>query len=155
MLDTNVFNDALDAKISANAFTGRCLLVTDIQEAELRATGQPRKEALLTKFWEINATVLLASSFAWDIEGAGWDNAEWNDGSGNFEKMLEHLRQLDKKSRKSSRNLHNQARDILIAETAIKNNAVLVSGDKNLRRTVREFGGCAIDPEEFQAEEES
>jgi hypothetical protein len=62
-----------------------------------------------------------ASSFAWDIEGAGWDEACWNDGTGQFEEMLTRLRELDLKTKDPL----NQVRDILIAETAIKNCATL------------------------------
>ena len=88
MLDTNVFNDALDKKISAAAFAGCHLLVTGIQAAELRATKKDakRQAGLLVAFEELKPTVLPASSFALDVEGAGLDQAEWNDGSGNFEK---------------------------------------------------------------------
>jgi predicted nucleic acid-binding protein len=35
--------------------------------------------------------------------------------------------------------------DVVIAETAIKNSATLVSRDANLRQVVSEFGGRAID----------
>jgi hypothetical protein len=83
--------------------------------------------------------------FAFDIEGAGFDQAYWNDGSGNFEKMLARLRQLDHKNK----SMPNQVRDILIAETAIKNGATLVSGNSNLRQVVTEFGGNAIEPDDL------
>src|ERR1039457_2601842 len=79
---------------------------------------------------------------AWDIEGAGFDQAHWNDGSGNFDRMLARLQQLDPKKEKFKL---NQVRDILIAETAIKKGAILVSGDSTLRQVVSEFGGHAID----------
>jgi predicted nucleic acid-binding protein len=144
MLDTNVFNDVLDDKISLASFAGRRLLVIGVQADELRATPEDpttrRRERLLAVFAEINPEVLPASSFAFDVEGAGLDQAYWNDGSGNFEKMLSRLRELDGRNR----NL-NQLRDVLIAETAIKNRATLVSRDPGLRRVVSEFGGCAID----------
>ncbi len=146
MLDTNVFNGVLDGKALPASFANvrRILLVTGIQADELRATGKPeRRAALLAVYEEIRPTSLPASSFAFDIEGAGFDQAYWNDGSGNFEKMLARLRQLDPKNKSTP----NQVRDILIAETAIKNGATLVSGDSNLRQVVSEFGGNAIDPD--------
>lgn len=92
--------------------------------------------------------MVLTSSFAFDIEGAGFDEACWNDASGNYEKMLDRLRELDAK-RKDQR---GQMRDILIAETAIKNRATLVSDDGNLRQVVSEFGGRAIDQLQFDHE---
>lgn len=142
MLDTNVFNDVLDGEISSALFAGHRLLVIGVQADELRATREDpkRRENLLAVFGKINPEVVLASSFAFDIEGAGFDQAYWNDRSGNFEKTLARLKELDRKNR----NL-NQLRDILIAETAIKNGATLVSRDTKLRQVVSEFGGCAID----------
>ena len=47
---------------------------------------------------EIGPELCLASSFCLDTEGAGSDQAEWNDGSGRFEAMLARLKALDKKS---------------------------------------------------------
>lgn len=141
MLDTNVFNDVLDRKISSGSFTGRRMLVIGVQAAELRATPETlRREKLLAVFEEINPDTVPASSFAFDVEGAGLDQAHWNDRSGNFQKMLDRLQQLDGRTRPL-----NQLRDILIAETAIKNRATLVSRDPELRQVVEEFGGSAID----------
>lgn len=153
MVDTNVFNHALDGKIPTNAFAGRRLLVTGIQAAELGATQNPpgRREALLAALAQVMPAQAPASSFALDVDGAGWDQAYWSDGSGNFEKMLERLRQLDKAGKKKPKPL-NKVRDILIAETAIKNHATLVSGDSNLRRVVSEFGGRALTPAELEDE---
>ena len=153
MVDTNVFNHALDGKIPTNAFAGRRLLVTGIQAAELGATQKPpgRREALLAALAQVMPAQAPASSFTFDVDGAGWDQAYWNDGSGNFEKMLERIRQLDRAGKKKPKPL-NQVRDILIAETAIKNHAILVSGDSNLRRVVSEFGGRALTPAELEDE---
>ena len=135
MLDTNVFNDVLDRKISSASFAGCRLLVIGVQADELRTTPNAQKqENLLAVFEEINPKVTLASSFALDIEGAGFDQAYWNDGSGNFGQMLNRLQQLDRKNK--NRNL-NQLRDI---------GATLVSRDSNLRQVVSEFGGRAIPP---------
>jgi len=118
--------------------------VTGIQADELRATSSPeRRAALLDVYKEIRATSLPSASFAFDMEGAGFGQAYWNDGSGNFEKMLARLRELDS----SGKNAANQVRDILIAETAMKNGAILVSGDSSLRQLVLEFRGNAADPD--------
>ncbi len=149
MLDTTLFNSVLNREISAASFAGLRLLATGIQASELRATKCPQRRAgLLATFEEINPAVAPASSFAFDVEGAGLDQAYWNDGSGNFQKMLDRLRELDPKSKDPL----NQLRDILIAETAIKNGATLVSGDKRLRQVVLEFGGRAIDHPSFERE---
>jgi predicted nucleic acid-binding protein len=144
MLDTTEFNHLLDdGEIRSASFVGRRLLVTGVQEAELRATTNHKRRAdLLAVLEQVNPTVEAASSLAWNIEGAGWGQARWNDGSGKFEKMLNRLRELDRKKHKKP---YNQTRDILIAETAIKNGATLVSSDCNLRQVVSEFRGHAID----------
>lgn len=145
MLDTTVFNHLLDGRFSLAPLAGRRLVVTGIQADELRKTNDPERRAgLLSTLEEVNPTTLPASSFALGIEGAGFGQAYWNDGSGTFEKMRDRLRELDSQQRKTKDPL-NQERDILIAEASIKNDAILVSGDSNLRQVVAEFGGCAID----------
>jgi hypothetical protein len=98
MLDTNVFNDVLDGSLAPAKFAGYAMFVTGIQADELNATTKPagRREALCATFERIPSTPLLASSFACDIEGAGFGQAYWNDGSGRFEQMLSRLQALDK-----------------------------------------------------------
>jgi hypothetical protein len=48
---------------------------------------------------------------------------------------------FDREKKKKPKDARNQLRDVLIAETAIKNRAILVSG--NLRIVMSEFGGEA------------
>jgi hypothetical protein len=148
MLDTNVFNRVLDGQISLSSLAGHRLLVTGIQRDELNKTKDDvRRTALLATFEAISPEVGLASSFAYGIEGAGYGEAYYNDGSGNFQKMRKRLQELDHKKKKPL----NQERDILLAETAIKNGATLVSDDRNLRQVVSEFGGYAIELKKFTA----
>jgi predicted nucleic acid-binding protein len=155
MLDTNVFNDIHSGKIPLALFAGKRLLVTGIQEDELRNTKNAEKrDRLLAAFERVGPVVTLCASFALDIEGAGWGQAYWNDGTGNFEKMRDRLCALDAPKKRhthlSEEELQlNQERDILIAETAIKEGAVLVTGDKNLRQVIVEFGGSAVDLAQF------
>jgi hypothetical protein len=153
MLDTTVFNGVLDGKISTASFAALRPLATGVQPSELRATGRPQRRAdLVATFEEVNPAVALASSFAWGVEGAGWDQACWNDGSGNFQKMLDRLRELDRKAKRKNRDPLNPVRDILIAETAIQNGATLVSDDPRLCQVVLESGGRAIDLPTFERE---
>ena len=106
MLDTNIFNGILDGKISVESFEGHHLNVIGVQAGELRATkNEERNSNLLTIFHEIDSTLLFASSFALDIEGAGLDQAYFNDNSGTFEKMLAKLKELD--SNKKTREITN------------------------------------------------
>jgi predicted nucleic acid-binding protein len=135
--------------VSAASFTGLGLLITGVQAAELRATKDAAARAeLLAVFQEVDPQLTLTSSMAFDVEGAGWDEARFNDGSGRYEKMLERLRALDPKKKRPL----GQVRDILIAETAIKNGATLVTNDRNLRQVTSEFGGRAIDHLQFERE---
>jgi predicted nucleic acid-binding protein len=142
MLDTTVFNAVLEGKVSLASFAGSQLLVIGVQADELRSTpDSKRRTELLAVFEQIRPLTVPASSFAFDIEGAGFGQAYWNDGSGKFQEMLARLRELDGK-----KDIRNQLRDILIAETAMKNGATLVTDDTNLRKVVLESGGRAVAP---------
>ncbi|KOX41414.1 hypothetical protein ADL19_31580 [Streptomyces purpurogeneiscleroticus] len=144
MLDTNIFSRVLDGVLSLPARGERRFLVTGVQADECRSTPCPVRRAGLLRTIEVIAPELcLASSFCLGIEGAGFDQAEWNDGSGKFEGMLARLKALDKKQKTEAQNL-NQIRDIVIAETVNKLGAVLVSDDAKLRQVVVEFGGAAV-----------
>lgn len=83
MLDTNVFNRVRERKISLAPTPLRRLVVIGVQAAELKATKDLKaRAALLAAFEEVNPELTFASSFSWDIEGAGFGQACWNDGSG-------------------------------------------------------------------------
>ncbi|MDP4026982.1 hypothetical protein Q8W71_30800 [Methylobacterium sp. NEAU 140] len=141
MLDTNVFSRVVDGVIPVPAAAGRRLLVTGVQADECRATPCPARRAeLLRAIEELAPELCLASTFCLGIEGAGFGQAEWNDGSGRFDAMLTRLKAID---RKPPRQHVNQIRDIVIAETALKLGATLVSDDGALRQIVLEFGGTA------------
>ena len=144
MLDTHLFDRVLDGEIARASLTGRKLLVTGVQAAELRAipdTKQQRRAELLQVFEEIAPELCLASSACWGVDGAGFGQAGWNDGTGRFNEMLARLKDIDHKP--PHKHL-NQTRDIVIAETAMKLNATLVSDDEKLRQVVLEFGGKAV-----------
>jgi len=159
MLDTNIFNrlvkeEAFDMTALANLCrlgetqVGRWL-ATDIQLDELRQTkDEERRNELVLAFHETGAERLPAASFAFDIEGAGWDQAHWNDGSGLIERMLTRLAEIELGVKKRRRQTKlavgetdlNPYRDILIAETAMKAGATLVTGDEHLCQVAVEFG---------------
>lgn len=149
MFDSVAFNRAADGKITPSSSAAHRLFATEIQLAELRATrDQQRRSLLISVFEELQPSLVLASSFAFGIEGAGFGQAFWNDGTGSFERMLARLRGLDVAKRRK-KSAHNQIRDVLIAETAIKNDAILVTDDLNLRQMTIEFGGSSITCEQF------
>jgi predicted nucleic acid-binding protein len=150
MLDTNVF-DTLAKDSTRRLPEGKRLVATDVQRDELaRTPNESQRQYLLDKFREVDAEVLFASSLVFDVEGAGWGQSFWNDGSSRFEKMLSELAQRDEKVRKwAGRDGLGRIRDIVIAETALKANAVLVSNDVNLCEVMSLFGGMAISLGEF------
>jgi hypothetical protein len=98
--------------------------------------------ALMGAFESVAPSTVITSSAVWDI--TRWDQGSWSDATGTFQRMLARLRQLDIATGKKHRDPHNTVRDVLIAQTAINNDAVLVSTDENLRSVVAEFGGRAI-----------
>lgn len=150
MLDTNVFNRVLDGIIQPPDKTGCRFLVTGVQADECRATLCPtRRAALLQTIEVISPELCSASSSCFGIEGAGFGQAEWNDGSGRFDAMLARLNVLDKKQKTPAQHL-NQIRDIVIAETALKLGATLVSDDGNLRQVLSEFGGKSVPSSSWQ-----
>ena len=163
MLDTNVFNRIMkDPAFDLTAVAVLCgldgpdvglWLATGIQLGELRETpdGEIRAKLLAT-FRDVTQFVLLAATFALDVEGAGFDQASWNDGSGLVEKMQARLDEVEPARKKRDRQKRlkpgepdlNPVRDILIAETTLKAGATLVTGDKHLHQVAVEFGLKAV-----------
>lgn len=144
MLDTHLFDRVLDGLLPISALTGQRLFVTAVQVAEVQAmpnTKAVRRASLLRTIELVAPNWQAAASFCADIEGAGADQAEVNDGTGRFEEMLARLKALDPKPPKKDA---NQIRDIVIAETALKFGATLVSDDVALRTVMAEFGGFAV-----------
>jgi hypothetical protein len=151
LLDSNLFNHVLDEGIPVEEFRNITLIVTHVQLDELSATqvkNPARATALLALFEQMGPDQTPTRSAVWDV--SAWDQAAWSDEDGVFERMLVRLKALDAASRKRTRNPSNQQRDILIAETAVKNGLTLVSGDANLRRVTIEFGGSAINLTELR-----
>lgn len=143
MLDSNYFSRVLNGAVRLPEKAGRRFLVVGVQADECQRTPCPtRRAGLLRVIEEIAPDLCPAASFCADIEGAGSDQAEINDGTGQFEAMLARLRTLDRKQKTEAQQL-NQIRDIVIAETALKLGATLVSDDRKLRQVVEEFGGAA------------
>ncbi|MCJ2102009.1 hypothetical protein [Methylobacterium sp. E-046] len=142
MLDTNVFSRVCDGMLPLLNKTGRRFLVTRVQADECRATCDPvRRAGLLQAIEEIAPELCQAASFCLDIEGAGFDQAEVGDDTNQFDAMLTRLKVLDPKPPRKDK---NQIRDIVIAETALKLGATLVSDDVALRAIMTEFGGAAV-----------
>lgn len=92
MFDTNVFNFLVKNSISSHKLRGIRILITGIQADELCATNDDElRNKLLSVLAESQCERVSASSFAFDVEGAGFDQACWHDGSHFFHKMLQRL----------------------------------------------------------------
>jgi len=141
MLDTTEFNAVAKGHVPISAFAGRRLFATHVQLDELDKTPCEQLRAeLRASFQEVAAERLPTESAVFDV--SRWDQAKWPANDSVFDKMFASLEARDKTSEK--RHL-NRLCDILIAETAIRNGLILVSGDANLRAVTIEFGGCAIE----------
>ena len=141
MLDTNIFNSVCDGKIKLNIFEGHQLCSTHVQSDELNETkDESRRKKLLEVFTFTDTKRMNTESAVWGA--SSWGEANWTSDTQKFDEMLATLRVLDKKSMKKPR-IHNQNRDILIAQTAIENGIVLVTDDGNLREVCEAFGGQA------------
>lgn len=153
MLDTNCFDRILDGNLSLRIPTGVTLICTGVQRDELDRSYPPdRRDALLKIFSDTAPRIALASSFCFDIEGAGFGQARWNDGTGCFDQMLARLIELDSQNKKKPKDSRNQIRDIVNAETALKGGLVLVTADENLVQVIIEFGGTALRFPDFIAQ---
>lgn len=162
MLDTNIFNKILDGNIGLNLRGD--FFATHVQMDEILATtNECRRNQLLEIFKNILQRNWPTESSVWDV--SKWDQCKW----GNEEKIistesfiLDYSRMdmaklsgddlyikiknsLDQRNKKKSSNIQ----DALIAETAIKNNLILVTNDKDLKEVFKEYSENVMDFEKF------
>jgi hypothetical protein len=146
MLDTNVFNRFCDGLLPLDCLRRRQIITTGIQEAELRnTTDEARRNALLEAFEMAQANWVPAAQFVFDMAGAGWGQGSWGLDDRTHKAMLSRLRELEGEKE----NWANQVGDVLIAETAMRRDAILVSDDTNLRIMASEFGVVVMSVAEF------
>jgi predicted nucleic acid-binding protein len=145
ILDTNVFNRLVASKamrnwIEKHYLDEHLLVATHIQRRELLATKtKHHRFKLLKKFESTVASTLIVESSIWEI--VEWGEGKWG-ATPLFHSMFSQLSYLDRRFKKKS-SVSNRQRDVLIAETAVVNNLLLISGDKNLIQVVRSHGGKA------------
>jgi predicted nucleic acid-binding protein len=144
MLDTTVFNHVLRDGVDTQALPAQGqLFVTHVQLNELQATKDPNKRTqLLAVFAAAPSQRVPTESAMWSV--SEWGEAKWGTDDGLFEKMLEALN-----LRNGSK--QNNGRDILIGETAIRNEFCLVTDDADLSDVVRDFGGQSMRLQDFLA----
>ncbi|MEO6697529.1 MAG: PIN domain-containing protein, partial [Gammaproteobacteria bacterium] len=142
MLDTNVFNRALDEAVDPASLSscGR-FFVTHVQLNELRATrSSDRLEQLLRVFNAVDQERVPTAAAVWGV--SEWGGAEYGDTDGAYGTMIESLN-----ARNGSK--ENNARDILIAVTALKRGYTLVTNDRDLAAVLKESCGKTITFEEL------
>lgn len=135
MFDTNVFNHILDCEIQLEKIPSEWKVYgTHIQRDEINQTPEnykDRREALLEIFDNRLDVSLPTESAVWDV--SSWGDCKWgNEEDSLYEVILDDLNKLNKRS--------SNAQDALIAETAIKNDLVLVTNDKNLKEVAQKYG---------------
>ena len=141
MVDTNIINRILDHDLELKVFkeAGKTFLATHIQRDEIKKTSdENRRKELLYIFEEIVNRV--------PTESALWGKSKWGECKWAEDNLVEEiLKELDKKDKR-----RNNTEDALIADTAIKNDYVLVTDDGDLYDVVTEvFNGSAQKWEEF------
>jgi predicted nucleic acid-binding protein len=135
LLDTNVFNWLVQGDLSiADLPSNGAFVATPVQRGELDKTPDQTKRGALLALFSTIVTDLHPAPFAFDVQGAGFDQGRWTDGI-----LANALRNdLDRKQKKP-----NNIEDALIAETAITYGFILVTSDRNLR-AVAESHGCRV-----------
>src|SRR5262249_44058116 len=120
----------------------RCLPRTSSLTKLGRTPDQAKKAELLQTFAAPDR--LATETSVWD--DTNWDEGQWPADDGLYEKLLQRIRELDKKDK-----LLKQSRDSRIAETTIKCGLTLVTDDKNLSQTTVEHSGQVMTLEQFSA----
>ncbi len=131
IFDTNIFNRILDDKTEMNFISdSHTYYVTHIQLDEIKNTSDPaRKRKLLDTFEDVGQIERPTESAVIGESRIGKSKI----GDGQYDQIKN---ELDKYGSKE-----NNKRDALIAETAMKNNWILVSNDGNLLKvcTMQKF----------------
>ena len=137
MLDTTVFNHIVRDDVDLSSLPENAtFLVTHIQLNEIQATrNEEKRQRLLRVFAEVPSKQVPTESAVWGV--SEWGEAKWGKEDGLFEAMLASLN-----NRNESK--ENNGKDVLIAETAIRNGYVLATDDGDLANVVREFNGKTI-----------
>jgi len=155
MLDTNVFNHVLDGQLDPERLRGTRLVATHVQRDEIMATGNEERRAALMGLFEdfvpqrapttsavagvsmageasaSASGVVPTESMVWDV--SRWDEAKWSREDEVFTAMLGELNALNGGKK-------NNVKDVLIAETALRNGWTLVTDDADLTRVASKYG---------------
>lgn len=151
MFDTVAFNRALTTDDSVNVLSNRVhmkIYATHVQRDEINNTpGLDLRSKLNEAFVRLGPTIICTNSAAWEV--SEWGQGGWGDDDDLYERYYSDLRRCDESKKNRRRRAqdkiaNNLARDVLIAETAIKQGLTLVTDDKCLAKITRQYGGDAI-----------
>jgi restriction endonuclease S subunit len=144
MFDTNIFDEILDEKIELPK--NLRYYVTHIQYDEILnipMNKKERREKLLKIFNKVPKEVIATEGAVLGVSRLELSKLMSKEDAELYDKMLKKLKELDEKSGKK-KTPENQARDILIALTCMKNCLTLVTNDNNLKKVAQEFQCSAI-----------
>jgi restriction endonuclease S subunit len=144
MFDTNIFDEILDEKIELPE--NLRYYVTHIQYDEIcniPIDKKERREKLLKIFNKVPKEVIATEGAVLGVSRLELSKLMSKEDAELYDKMLKKLEELDEKSGKK-KTPENQARDILIALTCMKNCLTLVTNDNNLKKVAQEFQCSAI-----------
>lgn len=134
LLDTNIFNQLVDDRISfAELPTDGPLLATYLQMQEIGNTKrEERRILLISKFQEINPQTVPVETSIWNV--TPWGEGKYGGNSVLYEELLA---ELDAKNNAKK----NNYADVLIAEVTIVNGHTLITADQDLANLVEGRGG--------------
>lgn len=136
IFDTNVFSNILDGKLTIDQITSWNIKVkvTHIQLDELtNSPDESLRSNLLNLFEEIVDETLSTESFILDVSRFGFFKFGAHDGiyEGLKKEKFKHIN------------------DALIGEVAIRQNILLLTDDKKLKKKVKTLGGEAMSISDF------
>jgi hypothetical protein len=142
MLDTNIFDMVLSGAFDVNSLGAITIFATHVQHDEIAAIPDLLKRKKLQLVFQRTVQNIVPTNMAvWDV--SRFDQSSYGTDTQNalFEKMRSELVAKDKKSKNQAK---NQARDILIAVTAIANDFAFYTSDYALSEVVNLNGGHAL-----------
>jgi restriction endonuclease S subunit/predicted nucleic acid-binding protein len=145
MFDTNVFNAILNRHIDLEKLPRNSkYYITHIQYDEICSTqSEERKRELLKIMEKVPNEVIATEGAVYGVSIYGMAKYMSEADAKQYDEMLRKLKELDEKSGKK-KTPENQARDILIALTCMKNCLTLVTNDNNLKKVAQDFQCSAI-----------
>ena len=134
LLDTNIFNQLVDERISFTELpTDGLLLATYLQMQEIGKTKrEERRILLMRKFKEINPQTVPVETSLWNV--TPWGEGKYGGNSVLYEELLA---ELDTKNNAKK----NNYADVLIAEVTIVNGHTLITADQHLADLVEGRNG--------------